>query len=461
MIMKNKYVLNIKGHVENNNSYYEEYNSNYLINSELLLEEFNAICKLGYKIKIHKVYDGYIELMINEQEVFELRPNETKYLISKDITTGRNENFKIDKELLYVELKEIDVSKIRHVLDYKDYGQQIDKNINKIKAIISNKEMYFDIYNELKIFLFKLTDEKYVKRIINSHNIDLINEYNNLKKYKDIIKETIDNIDNFKKENIKVIDGIIKNQIITERDYQVIINYLYQLSDSNYSYDHIPFDRLEEFLDVVCGYNKIESDNDYTLLHYYLTKIVTHHRYYFKHAYLAHRVSFNIRYENLKGFSNQELYDMMITAGDFLLMQYNRKDAMECYLVASEIALKENHLKKSAYALQKYYKINSQFPENLKEKVDVEKIKEVYKEYAEIVLLGVNYKGLKVDEIEFTDVFVNGYKYVMIAVEEEIDIVGDLHIPYQRWNLMEKYYLEKYNIVWKNPKLMNPMVMFD
>ena len=26
MIMKNKYVLNIKGHVENNNSYYEEYN---------------------------------------------------------------------------------------------------------------------------------------------------------------------------------------------------------------------------------------------------------------------------------------------------------------------------------------------------------------------------------------------------------------------------------------------------
>lgn len=127
MIMKNKYVLNIKGHVENNNSYYEEYNSNYSINSELLLEESNAICKLGYKIKIHKVCDGYIELMINEQEVFELRPNETKYLISKDITTGRNENFKIDKELLYVELKEIDVSKIRHVLDYKDYGQQIDK----------------------------------------------------------------------------------------------------------------------------------------------------------------------------------------------------------------------------------------------------------------------------------------------------------------------------------------------
>ena len=32
MIMKNKYVLNIKGHVENNNSYYEEYNSNYSIN---------------------------------------------------------------------------------------------------------------------------------------------------------------------------------------------------------------------------------------------------------------------------------------------------------------------------------------------------------------------------------------------------------------------------------------------
>ena len=154
--MKNKYVLNIKGHVENNNSYYEEFNSNYSINSELLLEESNSICKLGYKIKVYKVCDGYIELMINDQEVFELRPNETKYLISKDITTGSNENFIIDKELLYVELKEIDVNEIRHVLDYKDYRQQIDNNIKNIKSIIPNKIMYFDIYNELKIFLFKI-----------------------------------------------------------------------------------------------------------------------------------------------------------------------------------------------------------------------------------------------------------------------------------------------------------------
>ena len=49
----------------------------------------------------------------------------------------------------------------------------------------------------------------------------------------------------------------------------------------------------------------------------------------------------------------------------------------------------------------------------------------------------------------------------MMAVEKEIDAVGDLHIPYHRWDLMQKYYKEKYDIDWKNPKQMNPRVMFD
>ena len=49
----------------------------------------------------------------------------------------------------------------------------------------------------------------------------------------------------------------------------------------------------------------------------------------------------------------------------------------------------------------------------------------------------------------------------MRLVEDEIDRVGDLHIPYQRWDLIEKYFLEEFNIKWKNPKIMNPRVMFD
>ena len=150
-----------------------------------------------------------------------------------------------------------------------------------------------------------------------------------------------------------------------------------------------------------------------------------------------------------------------MAAGDFLLMQYKRKDAMECYYEASNIALTNNDILNSAYALQKYYRINSQFPDNLKINPDINQINKTYKEHAPIVLSGINYKGLKIDEVEFTDKFVSNYKYVMMSVENEIDIVGDLHTPYQRWNLMQKYYLEMFDIAWKTPKQMNPKIMFD
>lgn len=463
MSIKDKCVLHIGGHVENNTGYYEEYNSNYSIDSDLLLEEGNSIRKIGYEIKVNKIYDQYVELIINNERIISLRPKETQYIVSKDEVIGRNENFKIDRELLFVELKEVDVDRIRHIIEYKDYKPQIDNNLEKIKCLLSYYETYFDIQNYLKTILFRLIDKNYLEKVTVSNNIEAIKERNKWLPYRNVIENLIDDIDSFEKENKKVFEAIIKKQTIDARDFNVISTYLSHLAESNSSHDKIPFDRLEEFLDVVLNNTKIESDYDYTLLHYYLVKVVSRHRYYFKHAYLAHRVSFNIRYvsDSLKELRNQRLYEMMIAVGDFLLLQYNRKDAMECYEEASDIALEDNDLLNSAYALQKYYRINSQFPERLQKKVDINEIEKIYKKHAEIVLSGVNYKGLKVDEVEFTAEFVNKFQYVMLAVEKEIDKVGDLHIPYQRWSLMQKYYYEKYNIIWKTPKEMNPRVMFD
>jgi len=463
MNIKDEFILNIRGHVENNTGYNEDYNSNYSIDSELELKIGNSICELGYKISINNIYDEYVELLINDDIKIELRPDEYKDIVSKNKVYGSNENFVIDKEVLFVCLKKVEIETIRHILEYKDYQVQIDENIKNIKFLLNYQYTYFDIQSELKIILFRLTDEKYLEKITNANNIAAIEERKKILPYLNIIRETIDNIDNFEKENKKIFESIIKKQFIDSRDFKVISKYLYNLAESSSSHDKIPFDSLEDFLDVILNNTKINSDYDYTLLHYYLIKIVSRHRYYFNHAYIAHRVSFNICYlsANLKKFSNLELCNMMLAAGDLFLMQYNRPDAMKCYKIASEKALKDKDLQNSAYALQKYYRINSQFPERLQQKVDVEQLVEIYKEYADIILSGMNYTCLKVDEVEFTDGFINNYKYVMMAVEEEIDKVGDLHIPYQRWNLMQKYYLEKYNIVWKNPKLMNPRVMFD
>lgn len=461
MKLKDKYFLSIKGHIENNTDYYEENNKNYSINCELILQKSIKTIKIGHKIEIIEVYDDYVELLIDNEKHITLKPNETKFIVSKNQVSGNNENFKIDKEILYVELSEIDFSKLNHLQNYKDYKVQIDENISKLKYLLSNQKSYFEIQKTLKTLLFKLTDSNYNNRIKSLNNIEAINEIEKLIPYKEIIEETINCINLFKIENDKIIKAIITKKSFDIRDFKLLSDYLYHLAECRSSYDSIPFNILEDFLDVVLNSNEFESDYDYTLLNYYLTIIVSRHRYYFNHAYIAHRLAFNIKYISLEEFSKHELYNMMMAAGDLLLMQYKRKDAMECYYEASNIALENNDILNSAYALQKYYRINSQFPDNLKINPDINQINKTYKEHAPIVLSGINYKGLKIDEVEFTDKFVSNYKYVMMSVENEIDIVGDLHTPYQRWNLMQKYYLEMFDIVWKTPKQMNPKIMFD
>ena len=153
---------------------------------------------------------------------------------------------------------------------------------------------------------------------------------------------------------------------------------------------------------------------------------------------------------------------MIKVAGDYFLYMHNKEEAMDCFLKASDLALKAGNLETAAYNLGLYYRYYNMVPRVYKQPIDLDYINDTFKEYANLVISGIEYNGgLKVDKVEYTKEFIEAYPKVMSMVEAEIDKVGDLHIPYQRWDLMEKYLLEEFNIKWKNPKIMNPKVMFD
>ena len=97
----------------------------------------------------------------------------------------------------------------------------------------------------------------------------------------------------------------------------------------------------------------------------------------------------------------------------------------------------------------------------MKVEVDIDKIKKDFKEFADIIIKGINHKSIKICESEFDPIFIDNYCLVMRDVDAEIEKVGDLNIPYQRWELIKRIYKDKYNIEWKTPKEMNPRIMFD
>ena len=139
----------------------------------------------------------------------------------------------------------------------------------------------------------------------------------------------------------------------------------------------------------------------------------------------------------------------------FLLLIYGRT---RCYFRGKSVAI---DLEKASYAMGEYYKINGVFPEELKEKVDIKQIEEDYKDYANIIIAKINYKSLKVDEVEFTPKFIKFFESFSEDVEIILERKDDIHSVYQRWSIMQEILRKRYRIEWKTPKEMNPNVMFD
>ena len=96
----------------------------------------------------------------------------------------------------------------------------------------------------------------------------------------------------------------------------------------------------------------------------------------------------------------------------------------------------------------------------LKGEVDLKSLINEFNEYMDIIVSAASYKPLKVDEIEFSESFIRYFPAVMNEVENKIKELGDLHHPYQRFELIKEAYAKR-NINWKTPKEMNPHVKFD
>ena len=465
--LKNNFVLHAEGSYQKNTSYFEDANGSGYIDRTYKLEEGSTINPFGHEIEIKSVNENSVDLIINDQRVT-LKENDRYIVAYKNETSGRNEDFRIDREELYISLVNEKKHFYPHLVDFIDNEDKIENNIKVVENLVKNKTTYYEIQNYLKVILNRINDkEKFEKDTENKVDF-IIEEIKIALPFKSVIEELINDIDVYFKEHNKLIDAIIKRNKLDSEEYKYLSNYLYQLAIEHSSYDHIPFNKIMNLLSLV-GNRHIEifrieinlKEEEIIEILWLLMKIHAKSRFYFEYFYVVNQLAESLLKVDENHFNYNKLVNINMDIADYYVQIYNRPKAMTYYLNASEIAKKNNDLELSAYALMKYYKTNSSFPIEMKVSFDIEKIKQEYKGFSDIVISGINYKPLKVCEAELNPIFIDNYVFVMRKVEEEIDKVGDLHIPYQRWDLMQKIYLEKYNLDWKTPKQMNPRVMFD
>ena len=345
-----------------------------------------------------------------------------------------------------------------HLDAYHDVKPRIDAAIKEVGFLLGYQKTYFAIQRELKTALFRLTDEKFLERIKKENNEALLREVKKTAPLKDTIVGLIEDIDIFETENKKLLSAIIGSGKIDSKDFAVIYPYLYALAEDNTCHDRIPVELVLFF-----GRNTKEkcsslSDDEYAIFCYLLIKIKAKGRYYFAYPHIADELVAII--ESSESMPRKSRMNFYLEAAEYYAMVCQRDKAMTYYKNAAIIANDQGDFEASAYAMQKYYRLNRAFPETMQIKVDVDEIQKEYSKYAMIVLSGIQEPGFKIDPVEFTEGFAEKFQEVMWKVEEEIDKVGDLHTIYQRWSLREKYFAEM-NITWRNPKTMNPDVMFD
>ena len=349
-------------------------------------------------------------------------------------------------------------TKYPHLNTYRDVTPAIDEAIKTLDFMFDYQKTYFAVQRELKTALFRLTDERFLERIKQENNETLLREVEKIAPLKDVIIKLSDDIDIFEAESKKLLNAIIASGKMDGKEFDVIYPYFYNLAMDNTSHDHIPTELVFFF-----GENTKEkcgslSEEEYAVLCYLLIAIKSKCRYFFAYPRLADELV------TLTDASKDTPYrvreNFYLEAADYYDRARQRDKAMTCYKKAATIAKDNGDLEDSAQAMRKYYRMNQLFPKAMQVKVDEDEIKKEYGKYAHIVLEGIREKSLKVDPVEFTEGFAEKFQEVMWKVEEEIDKVGDLHTIYQRWSLREKYFAEM-NITWRNPKTMNPDVMFD
>lgn len=423
----------------------------------------------GFKIEITEVTDNDITIKVYESEYnkklenyeysfkydYQITNMNTVYIKQYSNTSGSPMNDNVSSTSLEVAVRLIESD----ILKIAGQTEIIDNNLKEIQSLINNEKNYFEILRNLENLKFKATDDTYGNRIIAFKNEKAIDEKNKIIQQLDLINQIIDDIKLYNQYNIDFIKKAYSKGINKQEYEKVLFPYMNMIAnDDSYSSELYP-DELRTILSKTMATNCL-SALDYACFAYLIISIYAKSRYYFRANSVALCLIDLIEKDNFNKIPREFAYEFYYEVAKFFYRVCNRKKAMECYQKASN-CLKDKNIQKAAYAMAKYYEINSAFPENLKEIANIDQIKEEFGEYANDIISKTNYNFIKVDEVEFTSKFVDNYINVLEAVEKEIDKVGDLDLVYQRWNLIQDILKNKYKIDWRTPKEMNPKMMFD
>ena len=206
--LKDEYILHIEGYWQKNTSYLEEANGSGNINETYELTEELDVIPFGYVVKVIRINNDSVELVV-DKNVVTLKENERYYIVNRHYTSGKNEDFKVDNESLYIELVSKNDFLYPHLKTFIDKVEEIDKNIERVKCLLRNKYAYSEIQHHLQSVLFRINNEDFIKRY---KDVDwIIKERELALPHKDIINSLINDIDVYFKENENLLDSILKS----------------------------------------------------------------------------------------------------------------------------------------------------------------------------------------------------------------------------------------------------------
>ena len=435
-------------------------------NNVVPLEVGQTLNGLSYKVVISEVTEDYVEVEVYEvqynnntdefENIFKYKHKITdrfEFIIDKyNHTSGSYDDFVSYSGEFAIRLQESFSLKMNKLIE------TIDSNIESIKPLLNGEDTYYKVLKRLNILKFRASDERYGEKIILENNEKAINEKKLILENIEMINRIADDITSYEKEFSYFIEE--KSYYgVNQQDYKLLFEYLKTLANDYSREIELDPNKLRRILNDLtkCSWFSVM---DRACLSYVVLLIYGRTRYYFRGKSVAIGLEALLEKDNCTKIPNEYTYEFYYELGKFFNRVCDRKRAMDLYNKAAMV-IKSIDLEKAAYAMGEYYKINGVFPEELKEKVDIKQIEEEYKEYANIIIAKINYKSLKVDEVEFTPKFIKFFESFSEEVEIRLEREGDIHSVYQRWAIMQEILRERYRIEWKTPKEMNPNVMFD
>lgn len=435
-------------------------------NNVIPLEVGQSLNGLSYKVVISKVTDYYVEVEVykveysnttkKSEDIFKYKYKLTDcskvYIDKYNHTSGRYDDFVSYSGEFTICLQESFTLKMNKLIE------SIDTNVESIKSLLNNEDTYYKVFKRLNVLKFRASDKKYGEKISLENNEEAIKEKQLITDKINVIDQIINDITLYEKSFTGFIE-YASYYGVNQQDYKTLFKYLNALAN-DYSRDiELDPSMLRKVLNDLMKYSWFNV-MDQACLSYVLLLIYERTRYYFRGNSVALGLEKILEKDNFATIPNEYVYEFYYELGKFYNRICDRKKAMDLYHKAA-IVIKTIDLEKAAYAMGEYYKINGVFPDDLKQTVDIKKIEEEYKEYANIIIAKINYKSLKVDEVEFTPKFIKFFVSFSEETEIKLEKIGDIHSVYQRWSIMQEILRERYKIEWKTPKEMNPNVMFD